>query len=99
MAERLEATVDASLLPCGCTQLDWSQVYIIIASGGYYCRSVSIFEVDISALTVAPAGTEDSCLQLYVVKGVGLGILNYSPSAGLFDRHVLARPVPIGLMV
>lgn len=99
MAERLEAAVDASLLPCGCTQLDWSQVYIIVASGGYYCRSVSIFDVDIPALTFIPAGTEDTCLQFYVVKGVGLGILNYSPSAGLFDRHVLARPVPIGLMV
>lgn len=45
MAERLEAAVDASLLPCECTQLDWSQVYMLVTSGGYYCRNVSIFDV------------------------------------------------------
>lgn len=55
LAEIPEAAVDASLLPGGCTQLDWSQVYMTVTSGGYYCRSVSIFDVDISALTVIPA--------------------------------------------
>lgn len=84
MAEILERAAGASLLPDGRTQSDWSEVRMLVDLGSRYFRSFLIYEVDMRSMI--------NCQQFKVVKGVGLGILNYSPSAGLFDRHVLASP-------